>query len=548
LKKLAYLYIVLFGLLVACQSKDTLAPPIIKDPIYLRAKSFMYKKPDSAFYYFSLVATAVPDSLQAALAYNYMGRIQSEAGDYFGSQESLIASLRYLDTTNEKHRQCLASDYNELGLTSVRLEHFDAAISYFDRVGSFRDPNDSLILLNNKGLAYQSKGDYRQALAIYDGILQRSPQPKTFARILTNRATARSLANPAYPANAELLRALAIRLREKDKWGQNSSYAHLADFYRSRRPDSALFYARKMYTVAREIESPDDESQALEKLIVLDEPVASKRYFNRYQVLNDSLQTARNAAKNQFALIRYEVEKNKADNLALQKANTEKKYQLLVVLIAGLIGLIITVLWYRRFRRQKAVEKEAAIQETQRKAAKKVHDTLANDIYRIMKKIQHDTGVDKEWLLDNIDDVYKRSRDISYDIIQNADDRFHEKLTELLSSFATETTRIVLAGNDAELWQKVNPAYKFELKYVLQELMVNMQKHSKATNVVIRFEEQENHIQITYIDNGIGFDPNTVQKNGLQNTGNRINGIGGQITFESGTGEGLSIQLVFPAV
>jgi len=204
--------------------------------------------------------------------------------------------------------------------------------------------------------------------------------------------------------------------------GKNASYAHLAD-YLPVPPRFCLFLRQPNGAVARRLGSADDELEALQKLIKLSPPGDVRRYFARYQELNDSLQTARNAAKNQFALIRYDVEKNKTDNLRLQKDNADKRYQLikqriLLYSILFTFGILtfFSVRWYRKRKERQEQETQNAVRENQRKTSKKVHDTLANDVYRIMKKIQHDLTLDRDWLLYNIDDVYQRARDISYEI------------------------------------------------------------------------------------------------------------------------------------
>src|SRR5690606_12068453 len=121
--------------------------------------------------------------------------------------------------------------------------------------------------------------------------------------------------------------ALRIREKETDRWGLNSSYTHLSDYYAATRPDSALYYAHKMYSGAQLLHSADDQIRALYRLIRLSQPDAAKQYFETYKELTDSVNLARSAAKNQFALIRYEVEKNKAENLRLQHENSQKAYQ-----------------------------------------------------------------------------------------------------------------------------------------------------------------------------------------------------------------------------
>ncbi|OCX54266.1 histidine kinase [Mucilaginibacter sp. PPCGB 2223] len=554
MKKLGFLLPVLLTTLYACRQekqKDVVAD----NRYYQKAEAFWDHQNDSAFYYYNKAATTSKDSVQVAMAYNNMALLQSNAGDYFGGQESLSLSLKFLREDDPKDHACLASDYNDLGTNSLKLKNYDEAIAFYDRGMRFTANKEFLAMLyNNQGNAYQKKKAYNKALERYrTALTQTKAGGRTYARILTNMASTRWLQRPGFNAAPDLMRALRIRLKEGDRWGQNSSYIHLANYYTKSHPDSALIYAGKMYAVATALNSPDDRLEALQKLIALAPDPAAKTYFSTYQQLNDSVQTARNAAKNQFALIRYDTEKAKTDNLRLQKENADKKYELIKknAQLYGIIGLFVlaivaVVLWYRKRKRKQAEETQEAVRETQRRASKKVHDTLANDIYRIMKKVQYGTGLGQEELLDDIDDVYKRARDISYELVPGADEDFQEKISALVLAFGTEETKVLLVGNSAEFWQKIEPAYKFELKYILQELMVNMQKHSGAGNVVVKFETDGERCVITYMDDGIGMPEETVYKNGLTNTGNRIKAMQGELIFDH-SHQGLTIQLCFKA-
>ncbi|ANH84111.1 histidine kinase [Niabella ginsenosidivorans] len=518
--------------------------PVVTSTDYKKGESLLNIKNDSAFYYFNRAASASTDSLQIAMAYTYMAIIQSDAGDYFGSQESLLQSLKLLDERKEKDQQCLLSDYNELGSTSLRLKNYDAAIDYYNQALKFtKDSNYKRVTLNNKAVACQEKKEYAQALAIYSSIISESrTDNKEFARILSNMAKVKWLQHPGYNAAPEFLTALQIRKNENDNWGLNASYAHLSDYYQHAHPDSALIYANKMYAIARQLNSPDDELYALQKLTLLSPPEAIKTYFTRYQQLSDSLQTARNNAKNQFALIRYEVAKNKADKLALQKDNTEKKIQILVQwgLLSGTIILAIVIFfWYKR-------RKQRMIREQQLNTSRKIHDEVANGIYRIMSEVEHAAFVEKEPLLDKLDIVYERSRNISYEHPETVHPDFQQSITELLESFASETTRILIVGNTKEIWEGLLPKAKTALKHVLQELMINMKRHSAAGNVVVKFERSESLLKILYSDDGIGLPPGFHYGNGLTSTENRMKMIGGRIIFDRTTTKGLKIQLYIP--
>ncbi|MDB5141128.1 MAG: histidine kinase [Mucilaginibacter sp.] len=551
------LFLLIILLSAACRRPAVPQPAATKDPFYDKGLALLDSRKDSAFYYFNKVVSRNKDSLQTAKAYNLMSVLQSEAGDYFGAQESLSQSLKQLSEHNPKHRKCLAADYNELGLTSATLRQYADAISYYDKALGFCDlPDLRLRILNNKALAYEKMPDYPRAIRMFQQVLlETKPNRVEYARTLSNLTRTQWLHDPKYPAVPALLRALAIRQRLHDSHGENASYAHLSDYYLAGRRDSALVYSRAMYRTARQIASPDDQLQALQKLIRLEEPAVASRLFIRYLFLNDSLQHARNAAKNQFALIRYQVEKNRLENLQLQKDNAEKKYQLVIrdaLLVAGFALLVILVssgrVWYSKWKKRKEQEKQEAILETRRKASKDVHDSLSNDIYLLMKRIKHDPVLDRDELRSQAEYIYKRSRDVSYELLSDTGELFPAKTGELLKSFGTEDTKISLVGNSPAFWQKVSTGAKSELKLILQELMVNMEKHSRAANVVVKFESRGNAGLITYMDDGTGIPEHTVHQNGLTNTGTRINAIRGRITFGNNDAKGLKIEISFPFI
>ena len=484
-----------------------------------------------------------------------MALIQADRGDYYGSQETLLTSLKYLNEQKAADAYCLFSDFNQLGRNSSDLKNYAAAIDFYDQ--SLKFPTEvqfKAIVLNNKAYAYQHLRQYDQAIAIYDSILNRSKNTqKEYARVLTNLAMVRWFKDSTYPAVRDLFTALRIRKMEKDDWGLNSSYAHLADYYANTRPDSAFYYAQEMYAVAQRLRSPDDELEALEKLILLGPSREAKAYFIRYHNLSDSIQTERNAAKNQFALIRYETEKNKAENLLLLRDNTEKRVELLrqrFILFGSMVGFVLVVAWlFTWFRkRRKKVEREAldSIRDSQLKTSKKVHDVVANGLYGVMSGIEHGPMVDKDQLLDELEALYEQSRDISHDPFEKKARAFDLAIEDLLTPFSGPATRMGITGNDPALWEGVDSQVKEELKLVLRELMVNMEKHSGAANVGVRFERKDGQLAIRYTDDGSGLPADLQYGNGLRNTENRIEKLGGRIIFDKNYPSGLTIDIHLP--
>ncbi|MGB8192996.1 MAG: ATP-binding protein [Chitinophagaceae bacterium] len=545
MKRLQFFILILIASSYGCKQNEPVSAEVYSD--FLKGRTLWGTKPDSSFYYFNRVVNNTNHKLYIAQALYYMGTIQSDAGDYFGSNETLLKSLDNLDERNSDHHASISSTYNTLGKNNSDLKNYTSAIIYYDRALQFAQEDTDVVTLANKAVAYEKLKKYKQAESIYTSILHKAKlDMKKYARVLSNLAKCKWLEDSSYNAPPALLEALQIREDSNDTRGLNASYAHLSDYYSRSRPDSALVYARKMFAVAQEIHSPDDELEALDKLIQISPPALSKQYFFSYRSLSDSIQTARSAAKNQFALVRYEGQKNKAETLRLQRDSAQKETLLYVTGSSFLAAIAIAIIWYRKRQQRLALESQNMIREQQLKTSKKVHDVVANSIYRIMIEIEHKDAIEKGPLLDKLEVVYEQSRNLSYEPIEKNYHNFHKTISELLSTFATLTTRVVIVGNQKELWTGISEQVKKELEQVLQELMINMRKHSKAQNVVVKFHHEDGGIKIQYTDDGIGVPATFKFGNGLVNTENRINTIGGRITFDKELHGGLKIDIFFP--
>jgi len=480
-----------------------------------------------------------------------MAIIQEQMGDDFGSQETGTNAIQYFDEKNSEHREYLSANYNSLGITTSKLKNYKKAIEFYLKALKFTNNlKDRIIYQNNLANNYTKDKNYEKALKIFNNTLKLdNSKDVSYSRTLTNFAKTKWLQDPNYNPVPEFQKALEIRSKQKDNWGLNSSYAHLTDYYSKTNIDSALFYSRKMYDTSKEIKSPDDEIEALQKLISLENPQNSKKYFTIYQKLNDSLQTARNKAKNQFALIRYETEKNKADFQKAQAESSQRQNHIIKQYFAlGFSLLIIVGLYLYLEKRQKTLhqEKLLEVKNTELKYSKKVHDRVANRIYQIMSQVENTSVVDRNALLFGLENVYETSRDISYENKDiNENQNFFEQLSNMLNSYSSHSVKLFFTGNNEKLWEGITFQNKTEIYLILQEMMTNMKKHSQANKVSLKFTKEKSDINISYTDNGIGiqhFSP----KNGLQNMENRINAINGKINFDTETNNLLKINISFP--
>ncbi|MGO4876578.1 ATP-binding protein [Pedobacter psychrotolerans] len=543
-------------LLFSCFDRSPNAKTKTKENNPLYDKAYQYseeKENDSAFFYFDKAKDLFiqqNDSLGVAKCLLNMAIISTNSGDYFGGQELSINASPFFDKRISKQHIFIKSNLNNLGFASENLKDYNQAIVFYtEALNYITGANPEAILKNNIANIYRKRKAYQKAIAIYQSVLDQKLDRGIFARILSNIAITKWLQNPSYKAAPELLSALRIRKKDNDLLGINASYAHLADYYTDRKPDSALFYANRRYQNAMVINQVDDRLEGLQKLIKLSPPAATKQYFQTYQNLSDSIQTVRSAAKNQFAVIRYASEKNKADFLKAQAENIEKQQDILLRNMgigALVICLILGYLFYRRRQKSLKQEKEIEVKKTELKYVKKVHDGVANKIYQVMSEVENDHEMNKTILADKLEVIYKISRDLSY---ENSDidtkEGFAKELLKMLYAYSSANVDIEITGNDEELWKNVKATVKDEVYLILQNLMTNMDKHSGADRVSITFERKDAFITVSYFDNGKGM-KGVVKKNGLNNTETRIESISGRITFDTKPDEGLDIKFSFP--
>ncbi|MCB8818203.1 sensor histidine kinase [Desulfosporosinus shakirovi] len=85
---------------------------------------------------------------------------------------------------------------------------------------------------------------------------------------------------------------------------------------------------------------------------------------------------------------------------------------------------------------------------------------------------------------------------------------------------------------------------------IVQELLTNAAKHSKATEINITLADSNDSINFNYRDNGIGMDLQNLQSYlnhiGLSGIKERVSGLEGKTWFYSSLGKGLEVSIWLP--
>lgn len=120
-------------------------------------------------------------------------------------------------------------------------------------------------------------------------------------------------------------------------------------------------------------------------------------------------------------------------------------------------------------------------------------------------------------------------------------------IEELLSEVIEKNTVEIQYENTIQFDFKDNDKHIHVFR-ILQELVSNSIKHSKASSISVSFYEINEKKVCNYSDNGIGFDVNQLKNYdglGLKNVVSRVIVLGGSLSIESQINEGVSVIFNF---
>jgi two-component system nitrate/nitrite sensor histidine kinase NarX len=122
-------------------------------------------------------------------------------------------------------------------------------------------------------------------------------------------------------------------------------------------------------------------------------------------------------------------------------------------------------------------------------------------------------------------------------------------LVELMRQLAESTTGRARIPVDLQVDGECDftPEAKIVLYRIAQEALNNVAKHAKATRAAIRLVCEEQKVELTIEDDGVGFDTGSVPPDhlGLEIMRERAESIGAELAIESGQNKGARITLTW---
>jgi len=456
------------------------------------------------------------DSINAAQRLMSMAFDEIHLGDFTSAEVIAIDALPYIENTNKV--STISNIYSILSDVMKHKEIYDEALRWNSREidlitnSNLSDQDKSSLLkatYNDRSLIYRSKGDYKKAISLYEELLKDNPSSEVkdnygYARFLNDKNDTKAL--------SYMLIALKERKESNNLPGLVANNVHLSEYYTKIDTTKAIKYAETGLKNAIYIKNPVAILECLD--LIIDLKKTSKNslteeailYKETKQNLDDIIKANRNiyaSTKYQNDQLRREREElvntQRLQEIEILKKTQDRQNAIYIAILSIVIGFSIYYLQRQRSKRRLLQDRY----NTERKFSKRVHDELANEVYNIMSDLE--TQETSPTIIDKLDKIYKRTRDISKEYNEiDLQSNFSEVLESMLSSLVPSNTKLILKGYETINWQSFSKEKKIELYRSLQELMVNMKRHSNATLVSLSFIEAQKTLYIAYKDNGIG--------------------------------------------
>ncbi|MCX2681768.1 ATP-binding protein [Galbibacter sp. EGI 63066] len=520
-----------------------------------------YKDIENALvnYYNSInIYKSLGDSMNVGKKSVNLSNLLNEAGNYNEAETMAVNALIALEEKSNK--KYISGAYNAIAIATKQQELYKEALYWYDKaIESAKGPNEVNAITNNKAVVYLKQEKYQEAFSLLSSVINDTTLNKP--KYISSKA--RSIDNWAFTksklghkdAEQFLREALELRKQKDDPFELNASYIHLAEHYADRNNPKALKMAQMALSTAKVYKNADDELNALAMLIEISNN--PKEYALAYQHLSDSINKVRERVKSSYAKVKYDVEYNRQENERLKgEAQIQSlemsraKFRNIILILLLLIVFGVGYWRYRWIKNKHHREKEKTAYDAELKISKRVHDEVANDVFNVLTLVQNQSisAKIKDKLENALDAIYSKTRNISreYNDIETGIN-FPENLKTLLANYNNQKVSVISKGIDNINWNSLEEVKKRVIYRSLQELMVNMKKHSKATLAVVNFQNGNKQLHLGYSDNGIGIDKEGLKlKGGLQNMENRIEAVKGKVTFETSLNSGFKAMINIP--
>lgn len=284
----------------------------------------------------------------------------------------------------------------------------------------------------------------------------------------------------------------------------------------------------------------------------------------------DEISRQKQAIINKEQKIKLLDAENKVKKLEIEKKNTS-----LMVLLGSLFTLLLlTYLFYNRYKIKQEAKLQKEIIHQQDLATKAVMNAEDNErkrmathlhdgVGQLLSAVNMNVGVLDDYKSDdtNFSKILERTKNILDEAMTDVRTLSHQIMPNMLikNSLSNALRDLIEKSNSPKLHislkmeglkDNLDENIQIVMYRIIQECINNTIKHAEAKSVNISVIQNENVIKSEIVDDGIGFNPLKISSKsdglGLENITSRIDYLKGKININSAEGKGTSIKVEIP--
>jgi signal transduction histidine kinase len=382
-------------------------------------------------------------------------------------------------------------------------------------------------------------------------------------------------------------KALALRKEFADKKGISTSYLNIGNlFFRQKKYAESISYHTKAFDDASAIDNKEIMVEASNSLAAnyeaLGDFALAMNYYKQSTRLKDSMINSTFTQQIADMQTKYDVEKkdlelvkNKAELEAKEKQAFIKNIIIGSIILLAILLAIVAVLFFRKKQVEQQAKLDAEIaaqkeirtkaileaeEKERRRIAQDLHDGVGQLLSAAKLNLSNldsklpDKTTDQETAMHNalsfLDDSAKEVRTVSHNMMPNTLIKLGlataiREFIGKLGSTPSLKIDLEIVGLDTRLDNQVETV----LYRVIQEIVNNILKHSKASQISMQLIRHDTEMNVMIEDNGVGFDTTNIDSFeglGLKGIKTRVELLEGSVHFDSAVGRGTTVIIDVP--
>lgn len=512
-----------------------------------------------------------------AIVYNNIGIVHTNQGKYQLAIENYLLALKSEERQHNKIG--VAQGYNNIGVVYYYMGNLEKTIEYIsksvkisEKIGRDSDVINGCV---NMAAIAELQEDYAGAIKYYEKALRltrKIADRQEESHILGNIAITYSKQGEYNESNAFHARSIAL----KDSLGDSSGLAHSymnfgAALVKQNRFSEAETMILKGVEIAKTLDIKIVLRDGYSSLSDLYEKTnrfeLANTYLKKHIAVKDEMFNKESADKISELEVEYQTQKKEkeiAENKVIiqkEKLKTQRKNNMLIalgILVFAILVISIVLIRQQQFKQRKLRDENLLKDQL---AEERMKNQLHEERLRISRDLHDNIGSQLTFLTSSMDNLKFTSQEpkVNSKLDELTDftrstvtklrdtiwamnkenlsvDDFRARLNMHINSVQSLIDSITFnLDTDSDLPQiELSPIKGIYLFRAIQEAINNSVKYSKADQIDISLHVINHTLSISVMDNGIGFDMETVQRgDGLNNMTFRLQEIGGNASIES---------------